>query len=111
MAKPTFDPGLTQQYTGILRRAINLDGTFNVVRRGTNWRDIHPYLHLVSVSWPSFFGVIFLAYILVNLFFAGVYYLLGPGTLEGGNAEIGRFLTGLFFSSQTLTTVGFGSIS
>jgi inward rectifier potassium channel len=111
MQEPKFDPGLTQQYSASLRRAINPDGTFNVVRRGTSWRDVHPYLHLVSVSWPTFFGLIFVAYILVNLAFAGVYYLLGPSALQGGNADTGRFLTGLFFSSQTLTTVGFGSIS
>lgn len=111
MQEPKFDPGLTQQYTASLRRAINQDGTFNVVRRGTGWRDVHPYLHLVGVSWQSFFGLIFLAYVLVNMAFAGVYYMLGPDALQGGNADSGRFLTGLFFSSQTLTTVGFGSIS
>ena len=26
---PEFDPGLTQSYTGHLRRAINKDGSFN----------------------------------------------------------------------------------
>ena len=29
MEKPTFDPGLTQQFTGVLRRSINKDGSFN----------------------------------------------------------------------------------
>src|ERR1035437_14364 len=66
MAKPTFDPGLTQQYTGILRRAINKDGSFNVSRRGTSWRDIHPYLHLISLPWPSFLALVFAAYLAVN---------------------------------------------
>jgi hypothetical protein len=42
MQKPTFDPGLTQQVTGNLRRAINKDGSFNVEREGGSWRDIHP---------------------------------------------------------------------
>jgi len=28
MQKPTFDPGLTQQVTGTLRRAIEKDGSF-----------------------------------------------------------------------------------
>ena len=53
MRQPTFDPGLTQQYNRSLRRVINQDGTFNVVRRGTNWRDVHPYLHLINMSWPA----------------------------------------------------------
>ena len=43
MNQPTFDPGLTQQYTGALRRSINKDGSFNVHRRGGSWRDVHPW--------------------------------------------------------------------
>ncbi len=113
MWKPTFDPGLTQQYTGGLRRMINKDGTFNIVRRGANWHDVHPYLHLINASWTVFFAVIIAAYAVVNVVFAAVYYLLGPDTLYGGfearNAA-GRFLTSLYFSSHTLTTVGFGNI-
>jgi inward rectifier potassium channel len=112
MAKPTFDPGLTQQYTGILRRAINRYGTFNVSRRGTNWRDIHPYLHLISMGWPSFLALVFAVYLLVNTIFATLYYSLGPGQLVGGDAphKFERFLNAFFFSAHTLTTVGYGNI-
>ena len=110
MRQARFDPGLTQQYNGPLRRAVNKDGSFNVVRRGTNWRDVHPYLWLVSVSWPVFLATLLGAYIVVNFFFALAYYGLGPGALQGGASD-SRFLNGLYFSSQTLTTVGFGSIS
>ncbi len=113
MAKPTFDPGLTQQYTGILRRAINKDGSFNVSRHGTGWRDIHPYLHLISLPWPSFLGLVFIAYLAVNTIFAGLYYSLGPGHLQGGDAphKLDRFLNAFFFSAHTLTTVGYGNIA
>jgi inward rectifier potassium channel len=113
MAKPTFDPGLTQQYTGILRRAINKDGTFNVARHGTSWRDIHPFLFLISIPWPSFLALVFAAYLAVNTIFAGVYYSLGPGHLTGGDAphKLDRFLNAFFFSAHTLTTVGYGNIA
>ena len=114
MQKPTFDPGLTQQYGGPLRRVINPDGSFNVQRRGTNWHDIHPYLHLVSISWVAFFGLVLLGYVLLNSAFATVYFLLGPGTLTGqvDSADgVARFLQCFFFSAQTLTTVGFGALS
>lgn len=113
MAKPTFDPGLTQQYTGILRRAINKDGSFNVSRRGTGWRDIHPYLHLISMPWPSFLALVFAAYLGVNTIFAALYYSLGPGHLQGGDAphKLDRFLNAFFFSAHTLTTVGYGNIA
>src|ERR1035437_2019142 len=113
MQKPTFDPGLTQQYTGNLRRAINKDGTFNVRRRGATWRDFHPYLHLIGMGWVPFFGVLFLGYLVVNALFAVAYFGLGPGHLLGADAftEPGRFLKHFFFSAHTLSTVGYGSIS
>ena len=114
MKQPDFDPGFTQQYSGTLRRAINPDGTFNVTRRGTDWRDVHPYLRLVTMSWARFFGMILIAYATVNIVFACVYYLLGPDALQGSmvsDHHIDRFLSDVFFSSQTLTTVGFGAIA
>jgi inward rectifier potassium channel len=114
MKKATFDPGLTQQYKHSLRRAINQDGSFNVVRRGTDWRDIHPYLRLVSMSWPAYLVTVFVAYMIVNLAFAVVYFVLGPDALVSSSEPTTgpeRFFTCLYFSAQTLTTVGFGSIA
>jgi inward rectifier potassium channel len=110
MQTPTYDPGLTLQVTGQLRRAINKDGTFNVRRRGTDWRNWHLYLHLINMPWPRFMAVILTGYLAVNLVFATAYYLLGPGEITGsptaGDAD--RFLTAFYFSAHTLTTVGYG---
>jgi len=113
MNQPGFDPGLTQQFTGVLRRAINKDGSFNVRRRGTTWRDIHPYLHMLNMGWPAFFGIIMGAYVFVNTLFALVYFALGPGQLQGADSPdtFSHFLNSFFFSAHTLTTVGYGSIS
>lgn len=110
MQNAKFDPGLTQQYSGAMRRAINKDGTFNVLRHGTGWRDVHPYLHLVSIPWPAFFSVLLLGYISVNIIFATAYWMLGEDALQGG-LTASRFFNCVYFSSQTLTTVGFGSIA
>jgi inward rectifier potassium channel len=114
MQTPSFDPGLTQKYDGPLRRVINQDGSFNVLRRGTNWRDVNPYLHLVSVSWSLFFTWVLLGYVVVNMIFATIYFALGPNALmenhPAPNAGA-RFLECVFFSSQTLTTVGFGALA
>ncbi len=112
MEKPTFDPGLTQQFSGVLRRSINKDGSFNVYRRGGTWRDFHPYLQMLSMSWPQFFVTILSGYLLLNFLFALAYFALGPGHLHGadGVSEMDRFLNDFFFSTHTLTTVGYGNI-
>jgi inward rectifier potassium channel len=113
MQTPTFDPGLTKQVIAPLRRVIGEDGQFNVHRRGTTWRDFHPYLHLVNMSWPRFLVTLFLGYVVINSIFAGVYFALGPGQLTGADAPTawGRFLKEFFFSSHTLSTVGYGNIA
>jgi inward rectifier potassium channel len=112
MEKPTFDPGLTQQFTGVLRRSINKDGSFNVFRRGGSWRDFHPYLQMLSMSWPQFFATILGGYLVINILFALVYFALGKGQLQGadGASEMDRFLNDFFFSTHTLTTVGYGNM-
>jgi inward rectifier potassium channel len=112
MERPSFDPGLTQKYTGAVHRTINRDGTFNVHRRGTTWRDFHPYLQLINMSWPVFLLVLFAGYVLANTLFAIGYFLLGPGTLSGVSeaTEWSRFVGDSFFSAHTLSTVGYGNI-
>src|ERR1039457_6948242 len=113
MQNASFDPGLTTQVIAPLRRIINKDGQFNVHRRGTTWRDFHPYLHLINLSWPRFLGALFLGYLVSNCLFAVVYYAIGPDQLTGADASTawGRFLNEFFFSSHTLSTVGYGNIA
>jgi len=113
MHKPSYDPGLTQKFTGPLSRVINKDGSFNVHRRGTTWRDVHPYLSLINMSWSKFLGTLFAGYLILNTLFAAVYYKLAPDQLVGGDSStpLNHFLSGFFFSAHTLSTVGYGNIS
>lgn len=113
MEQPTYDPGLTQQYTGPLRRTINDDGSFNVIRHGSSWRYTHPYLFMLNVSWPVFILLVFATFFVVNTFFALAYWLWAGGELLGNTAATswGRFVIDFFFSAHTLTTVGYGNIA
>ncbi|HTS25450.1 MAG TPA: ion channel [Bryobacteraceae bacterium] len=113
MHKVGFDPGLTQQFTSPFRRVINKDGSFNVHRRGTTWRDVHPYLHLINMGWCRFLASLFVCYVVINTLFAAVYFALGTDQLQGGDSStpFERFMSGFFFSAHTLTTVGYGNIS
>ena len=110
--RPNFDPGLTQTYTGKLKRAINKDGQFNVRRTGRTWRDWHPYLILISMSWPRFIALVAAGFLVVNTIFALLYNLAGIENLKNANAptEFGRCLNAFFFSAHTLTTVGYGNM-
>jgi len=113
MNKPSFDPGFTEKYRSGLRRIINPRGEFNVRRRGTTWRDIHPYLFMINASWPVFSALIFGAYVIGNVIFALIYLKVGIEHLQGADTStaLSRFLSAFFFSAQTFTTVGYGRIS
>src|SRR5215831_18372724 len=113
MEQPSFDPGLTQKFSGRLRRFINKDGSFNVRREGATWRATHPYLRLINMSWPSFLAAVFAAYVSVNTLFAAAYFMVGIDQIQGAEAPtaLARFMNAFFFSAQTLSTVGYGTIA
>jgi inward rectifier potassium channel len=111
--KPSFDPGFTENYRTGLSRIINPSGEFNVRRRGTSWRDVHPYLFMINASWPVFILLIFAGFLAANVLFAFVYLKLGIQHLQGADlsSPLARFSSAFFFSTQTFTTVGYGRIS
>ena len=110
MKKESFDPGLTTQFSGELRRAINPDGSFNVHRKGTRLRDTNLYLKMIDTTWPRFFLVVLVVFMAVNFVFAGLYLAIGIERLQGTESEMSAFLNAFFFSVHTLTTVGYGNV-
>ena len=110
--QPSYDPGLTQKYTGVLKRFINRDGQFNVRRADVSWRDIHPYMVLISMPWLSFFAIVLSVFLFVNLIFASAYMAVGAEHIKSAVAatEAETFLNLFFFSAHTLTTVGYGNM-
>ena len=109
--KQPFDPGITQSYDGSIDRIVNRDGSFNVRRRGGRLRDFHFYQFLIGLSWPAFIGLILAAFVAANVAFTGLYLAAGIGGLQGVERDGLTALHVFFFSVQTLTTVGYGTIA
>ncbi len=110
MKKESFDPGLTTQFSGELRRTINADGSFNVRRDGLRWRDANPYLMLIDTTWPRFLLVVLAGFLTINIIFACLYLMIGIQSLKGLESDMGAFANAFFFSVHTLTTVGYGNV-
>src|SRR2546423_11270742 len=87
-------------------RLINPDGTFNVRRVCRPARLSDTYHFLLSTKWRRFIALFVVAYLLVNVIFAGAYVACGPGALDGAAREgPARLLHPFFFSVPTPSTV------
>ena len=69
------------------------------------WSDL--YYRSMTVSWPGFFAAAALIFAVLNGAFAFVYFL---GRDPVANAAPGRFLDLMYFSIETLATVGYGDM-
>ena len=108
------DLGFGTKLTNTQSRLVNQDGSFNIVRvNGSLWDQLNIYNRLITMSWGQFFSWLVAAYLFTNTLFAGIYMLADASTLIGIDDKIinGPFWKCFFFSSQTLTTVGYGHIS
>lgn len=65
------------------------------------------YHWLLVIPWLQFLGLVTLFYLLVNLLFALTYLCVKDGI---ANAATGSLRDAFFFSIQTLSTVGYGSM-
>ncbi|MBE9095373.1 ion channel [Tychonema sp. LEGE 07203] len=82
--------------------------TLNIVKLGLprlHFSDI--YHKLLTLSWPQFFILICLSYIITNSVFAFA-YLAGGDCIA--NARPGSFADAFYFSVQTMATIGFGAM-
>ncbi len=101
--------GFTNKYEQGSKRIIDKTGGFNVIRVGAK---THIFHDLLTMNWLRFAMNVIVFYTGVNLLFALIYLLIdfnGIGMTSDYEVH-NRFLVALFFSAQTLTTVGYGSL-
>jgi inward rectifier potassium channel len=94
-------------------RLLNSDGSFNIIRRGYGRLGVaNPYFRLLSVNWRVLFITICSSYLIINCFFALLYFECGPNalktTVEGMHSL--SLLSLFFFSVHTFATIGYGSV-
>ncbi len=80
--------------------SISIDG----VKPGLFSDGFHAILRM---SWPKFIGLLLLAFFATNALFAGL-FLLGGDCIQG--ARHGSFADALWFSVQSLATIGYGGL-
>ena len=93
-------------------RLVNRDGSFNVRRNDLS--PFHPYnaYHtLLSLPIRGLLAMMAAGYLVINLFFASLYWLSGSDALAGAaSSPLRRFEDCIFFSVQTLSTIGYGRL-
>lgn len=95
-------------------RFLNKDGSFNIKKINVPFVKRFNFFHsLITMSWPQFFGIVFLGYMAINLIFASVYTIIGVENLTGIRAltPLEQFMEAFFFSAQTITTLGYGQVA
>lgn len=97
-----------------LDRLILEDGSFNVTKKGAGLKGFSFYYWLLNLHWIRLILYGIIGYFLVNLLFACAYFIAGREQLSGGLEQLTDadfFMHCFYFSTQTLTTVGYGFIS
>jgi inward rectifier potassium channel len=89
-------------------RAVHV-GQTTVLSHGQRiTRLFDPYHFILNLTWPRFFGLLVLMFVSLNLLFGTAYWSI-PGSVA--NARHGVFMDYVFFSIETLATVGYGAMS
>ena len=108
------ETGFGNKVTEPNQRLMNKDGSSNVKRKGLSiFQSLSFYHALISMPWWKFNLIVFLTYLCMNFIFAALYFFLDIGHLNGmiGHAPMDEFLEAFFFSTQTISTVGFGRLN
>ena len=107
------DYGFGDKVAGRGVRLLGKDGKFNVERRG-GARARFAYQLLIEMPWWQFFAAVLAYYVAINGALALGFFALGPAGIAGipvAAPWYERLAGCFFFSVQTFTTVGYGSMA
>lgn len=113
-AKSEINTGFGVNSSDYGGRFVNKNGKPNVEIKGVGYlKRISWYHVLLNLPPWKFLSVILSFFLLINLFFAGLYLFFGISHLVGlaPHTYLEKFEEAFFFSCQTFTTVGYGRIS
>lgn len=106
------DPGIGYSSFKNAKSIINKDGTSNVIHRNRKRSVDDLYTYFIEISWFRFFILVICLYIVLNIVFGIIYYIIGIDQITPSTGKLWEdLLNGFFFSAQTLTTVGYGGIA
>ena len=95
-------------------RFLNRDGTNNIIKPKTYGFFEDVYHRTMGLSWFQFFLILTVLYFAINFIFALLYFSIGVDGLTGVRSvsQNLNFLSEcFFFSIQTFSTIGYGSVS
>ena len=83
-------------------------GSYQFKKKGVSRFDLRdPYRLAIALTWPQFLTTLLALYLAVTIVFAALFWLV-PGSVA--NARPNSFADVVFFSIETLATVGYGEM-
>jgi inward rectifier potassium channel len=95
-------------------RVLSKEGQSNVQKTGLSYfQQMSLYHTLIEMSISHFLSICILAFILINFIFGSIYYALNPIHIgiDASHSWSKQFIECIFFSAQTITTVGYGRVN
>ena len=114
ISKVNDDTGFGNNPNNYGGRFINKDGSFNLRKEGILFLDRFSIYHsMLNLPRWKFITLIVVFFLSINFVFACIYYLIGPGQMQGMIAKTPwqTFKEMYFFSTETFTTVGYGRVN
>jgi inward rectifier potassium channel len=107
------DPGFGIKVGSATGRILKRDGSLNIRRFGGHDLFADVYHLTIDSTWTRFFLVTVITYVIVNFLFAFAYLAIGVDGILNADTDstLTDFSNAVFFSAQTLTTVGYGNLA